>query len=144
MVMVRCSVQHVACVVGELDHAVVILGREVHEVEIARIDGRAFVVNFVVEMGAGGLAGVADQGDDIASLDLLSLADERLEQVRVVGLVVETVVDDDHVAEALSPAGEGDRAVAGSIDVGARGRGEVHAFMEAAGVVDRVHTPAVA
>ena len=74
--MLRCSVEHVACVVGQLHHAVVVFGREVHEVEIARVNGCAFEVNLIVEVRTRRFARIAHQGDDVASNDTLTLTHE--------------------------------------------------------------------
>ncbi|KAG1534930.1 hypothetical protein G6F50_015435 [Rhizopus delemar] len=46
------------------------------------------------------------------------------------------MLHDDHVAVAVLPAGELDRAVRGGVDRRARGRGVVHALVARPGLVD--------
>src|SRR5690606_30696394 len=87
-----------------------------------------------VQVGAGGVAVVADGGDDVAGLDLLPLGDVDVlaVHVHVPALhdgAVDLVLDDDQLAGASvdSRAGVGDDAVGDRVDRGAQRRREVGA-----------------
>ena len=66
-------VEHVPEIVGELDHLVVLLGSEVIEIEVARVNGFILVAHLVVQMRTGGLSRVAHQRNHISSLDILPI-----------------------------------------------------------------------
>ena len=81
--------------------------------------------DFIVEVGAGAVAGVADQGDDLAALDRLALADLVPLVMSVEGLEAEAVGEDQGVAVAREGAGEGHHPIGRGADGGPRGGGDV-------------------
>src|SRR3990170_7309735 len=79
--------------------------------------------DFIVEVGAGAVAGVADEGDDLAALDRLALNDLVPLVVAIEGLEAEAVGEDQGVAVAREGAGEGDDPIGRGAEGGAGGGG---------------------
>jgi len=126
-----------------LDHEVVFLGAEVVEIVVTGIDGFLIVMHLVVKVRTGGFTGITDERDDISALYFFAFFREDLGAVRITRGVVEAMINLDRLAVALPPSGIGDDAVTGSEDIGSDRRGEVHALVETADMIDGVHTPAV-
>src|SRR5690606_37758627 len=101
--------------------------------ELDRVDGGAVVrggADLDGEVGSAGVAGVAGQGDLLAGLDDLADLDVHLREVRVLGVGLVAVLDDDGVAvggavAAAVGAGLDDGAAVGGDDRGAAGDGVV-------------------
>src|SRR3989304_452012 len=83
--------------------------------------------DFIVEVGAGAVAGVADEGEDLAALDRLALTDLVPLVVAIEGLEAEAVGEDQGVAVAREGAGEGDDPIGRGAGGGPRGGGGVDA-----------------
>src|SRR4051812_32601361 len=86
---------------------------------------RATEAGFEVEVGAGGVAGRADEPDDVALVDVLALADGHPRLVGVQRGEATTVVDDDDVAVAAHLPSEDDGAGLGRVDRRAVTAGDV-------------------
>src|SRR3972149_2510033 len=82
---------------------------------------------FIVEGGAGAVAGVSYGGGDRAALDGLALADLVPVVVAIEGLEAEAVGEDQGVAVAREGAGEGHHPIGRGADGGAGGGGEIDA-----------------
>ncbi len=130
-------------VVGCFDEAFVLFRGEVVEVVVDGVHGMSVAADFVVDVGTGGLSGVTQIADDVASFDLLSGTDVVLVEVGVEGVVVESVVDFHAFAVAAPVFGGVYLAVSGGVDGSADRSGEVHAGMELDGLVDGVDAVAV-
>src|SRR5450631_1685422 len=83
---------------------------------LVRVDGHVVDAHFVVEVGAGGAAGLADIADDLAAGDVLAGEDNHAGKMAVYGVYAVAVVDRDFAAVAILLGGLGDEAVAGSAD----------------------------
>ena len=99
---------------------------------------------FVVEVRAGGLTGVTNEGNDVASLHFLSYSYKTLGAVGIARAIVKAMVDLYGLTIALTPPRIDDRTISCSEDIRTYRRREVHAFVETADVIDGVDTPAVA
>ena len=88
-----------------------------------RVDDAAVLVDFEVDVGAGGAASIARQGDDLALLDDVAGFDQELFVVGVEGFVTVAVIDIDHLAVALFFPGIGDDAGGHRLDVDAGAAG---------------------
>ena len=131
-------------VLGDLYHAVVFLGREVHVVIFRGVVVAATDDDLVVEVRSGGFPRVADLADDLPARNLLSNTDAELIHVAVERLEAVAVVDHDALAVALFPRSVGNFPVAGGVNLGAHFGGEVHAAVEVGRAVNRVDAHAVA
>ena len=67
--------------------------------------------NFVVDMGAGAFAGVAQKGDDLPSFNFLPRFDQDLLQVAVFGYPAISMVNDDQVAKMCFGCSIGNLAI---------------------------------
>ena len=76
-------------------------------------------MDFEVKVGAGGEAGAAGGGDDLALADALALAAAETREVGVDGGSAASVVDDHDVAVAAHDGGGRDHAIGGGVDGGA-------------------------
>lgn len=130
-------------VVGCFDEAFVFFCREVVEVVVDGVHGVSVAADFVVDVGAGGLSGVAQVADDVPTLDFLSGADDVLVEVGVKGVVVEAVVYFHAFPVAAPVLGGLYFPVAGGVDGCADGTGKVHAGVEFDGFIDGVDAVAV-
>ena len=131
-------------VLGDLYHAVVFLGCEVHVVIFRGIIIASADDDLVVEVRSGGFPRVADLADDLPACNLLSDTDAELIHVAVERLEAVAVVDHDALAVALFPRSVGNFPVAGGVNLGAHFGGEVHAAVEVGRAVNRVDAHAVA
>ena len=103
-----------------------------------RIHRPAIDVHLVVQVGAGGEAGVADQRDPLAARDALAFADEDLRGVGELGHRPEAVVDHDRVAVARLPSRVPHHAGGGRLDRAAHRSRHVDALVGAGHVQDRM------
>ena len=103
-----------------------------------RIHRRPVHSNFEVQVGAGGEAGVADQGDALPALDPLAGLHQQLRGVGELGGDTVAVVDRDGVAVARFPAGIGHDTRGGGLDRTAHRRRHVDALVRPGDVEDRV------
>ena len=125
-------------ILRNLNHAVVILGTQVHEVVIDGIHHFALHVYLVVQVRAGALARAAHSSDDLATHHPLAHFGAEVAQMGIPCPVAEAVVDDDGVAVTRLPPHLDDRAVARGVDIRTGIGREVHARMEAGSAVDGV------
>jgi hypothetical protein len=87
--------------------------------------------DFEVEVWSSGVAGRPDAADQVTDADSLADTDLDAGEVRVQGLCLVCVVDDDEVAPAAGEkAGPADAAGGGCCDGRAAGGGEVDAAVE--------------
>ena len=86
-----------------------------------------------MQVRAGGRAGRADIGNDLALADCAARADAggKRTQVRVVGFIAVVMPQDDEIAIAAFASGEGNRSIARGLDPRACGCPEVNAGMGA-------------
>ena len=92
-----------ACVFGFKYHFVVFFGSEVVEIIVDRILRLPAESHFIVKVGAGRFAGVADFADEVTSFDFLPGLDEYLGKVSIAGGVVIAVGNLDQIAILAFP-----------------------------------------
>src|SRR5947208_5732468 len=108
--------------------------------------GRQEITDLEVQMRAGGVAGTATQGDQLAAGDVLPRVDDELVVVEVRRPVVR-MVDDHPPAPAVAPFAVDHRAVVGGDHRGIGGYGEIRTPMAVVRVTGRAveadHGPVV-
>ena len=97
------SVHYVAGIFGHAYYFVVLLGAYVVEIIVYGVLGSATVADFVVEVRAGGLAGVSYEAYEVAALHFLPYLCYELRHVGVARGVVVAVVYLHHVAVCALP-----------------------------------------
>ena len=102
------------------------------------IDGDVVDSDLVVEVGAGGAAGLTDVADDLTAHDALAGDDSEGGHVPVDGANAVAVVEDNFTTVAVGHAGRLYEAVAGGVDGGAHGGLDVHAGMECAFTIEGI------
>ncbi len=104
------------------------------------VDRHALDVHLVVQVRAGGKAGGAHVGDDLALAHAAALFHARCKagNMGVAGIISGIVVEENVVAVAAVPAFKRHHAVAAGLDGRAEGRGEVGALMHAGKAQHRV------
>src|ERR1022692_4508239 len=78
---------------------------------LVRVDRHVVDAHFVVKVGSGGAAGLADVADDLAAGDVLAGEDDHAGEVSVDGVDAVAVVDGDFAAVPVFHGGQGDEAV---------------------------------
>ena len=92
-----------------------------------------------MQMWPGGPAGLAHVGNDLTLANPLAFFQAgQFVGVGINGDDIVRMLNEDHVAKAILPAGELDAAIACSLDGGVHGGGVIHATMGAFGFEDRV------
>lgn len=109
---------------------------------MAQVARRVFqlvaVHHFKVQVGAGGAAGVANFGNQLAALHDVALADMKFAGVGVAADQAVLVVDSHKLAIFVVVAGEDDATVAGREDRRARGRAQVETGVVGKTAGDRI------
>src|SRR5450756_97278 len=99
---------------------------------LVRVYRRVVDADFVVDVVAGGAAGVSDVADDLAAHDRLAGGNGESAHVAVAGFDAVAVIDTHHAAIAVFEAGRDDDAVGGGADGSSKWAGDVDAGVELA------------
>ena len=121
-----CLVHYLTVVVRYLDHLVVFLWSQIHEIVFGWIIMLAAYDNLIVKVRSGRFSRITYLSDDLSAGYFLPNTDLELIHVPIKGLITITMVDDKTFAITLFPGSELNLAIACRIDFCADLGGEVH------------------